>query len=124
MECQLQQVLWIETLVKLAGGLVLSLAPLTAIRVLGLSRTDSSFWPRLLGALLIGLAGAAFLEGRYPGSHGLGVGGAVIVNLAGAAMLATLLALKVAAPSTRGRMVLWTLVALLLILSLLEIAHI
>lgn len=130
----MQQLLWIETLLKLAGGLTLALAPLTAIRVLGLPGTDSGFWPRLLGAVLIGLAAATFLEGRFGGTpRGLGIAGCFLVNLAAVAMLIAQLVLsqprlRAASgrpPQTRrGQAVLWLLVCLLSLLIVFEIAHI
>jgi len=120
----LQQLLWIETLLKLSGGLVLLLTPMTAITVLGLPRTDSGFWPRLLGAVLIGLAAATFLEGRFGGaSRGLGIAGCLLVNLAAATMVSAMLVLGTASRTKRGVVVLWLLVAALLLLSSFEIAH-
>ena len=81
------QLLWIETLLKLVFGLVLASVPLTAAHLFGLSRPDSGFWPRLLGGVLIGLAGATFLEGWVKNAHGLGLGGCLVINLAAAAIL-------------------------------------
>lgn len=118
----MQQLLWIETLLKLSAGLILVLAPLSAIRLFGLPPSNTSFWPRLLGALLIGVAGALFLEGGRPGSHGLGLAGCVVVNLAGAVMMGTLLVMDAGPPSARGRGLVWMVLVILLILSVLEMA--
>ncbi len=118
----MQQLLWIETLLKFSAGLVLVLAPQATIKLLGLPRSETSFWPRLLGAVLVGIAGALFLEGSRPGSLGLGLAGSAVVNLAGAAMMGTLLAMDAGPPSTRGRVLVWSLLALLLFLSILEMA--
>ena len=60
----MQQLLWLETLLKLIPGLLLALAPLTTLRILGLPRPDTGFWPRLCGALLVGIAGALFSRAR------------------------------------------------------------
>lgn len=117
-----QQLLWIEILIKLAGGLALAILPLTTARLLGLPVGASGFWPRLLGAVLIGLAGAAFIEGGTAGSKGLGLAGAVVINLISASMLIALLVLERAAGTGRGRGLLWGLAAGLLVLSLFEIA--
>ncbi len=119
----MQQLLWIETLLKLAAGLVLVLAPLSTIKLLGLPRTETGFWPRLLGALLIGLAGALYVEGSSPGSQGLGLAGCVIVNFSAASMLGGMLALEAGPPSTRGRAVVWGIVVLLVLLGVLEIVN-
>jgi hypothetical protein len=117
-----QQLLWIETLLKLTGGLVLAIAPMSAVKLFGLPQTGTSFWPRLLGAVLIGLAGAMYLEARVPSSHGLGLAGCAVVNLTGAAMMAALLVTDTGPPSVRGRGLLWLLVILLAVLSTLELA--
>lgn len=119
----MQQLLWIETVLKLAGGVLLVVAPLTLARVLGLQRPASGFWPRLLGALLIGLAAATFIEARFAGSRGLGLAGALAVNLAGAGVVAAELVMGSAAPSRRGRVVLWLVVIVLGLLAVAEIAQ-
>ena len=119
----LQQLLSIETLLKLSAGLLLALSPRATIGVLGLPRTETGFWPRLVGALLIGLAAATFVEGRSPGSHGLGLVGCVIVNFSAVSMMTTLLLLDAGPASARGRAMMWTLVILLVLLCVLEIAN-
>lgn len=117
----MQQLLWLETLLKFLPGIVLVLAPLTTLRVLGLPRPETGFWPRLCGGLLVGIAGALFLEGATQG-HGLGVGGSIIINLSGATVLATLLAVDRGPASLRGRTVVWLTVCVLVTLSVFEIA--
>lgn len=119
----MQQLLWLETLLKLSAGLVLVLAPLSVIKILGLPRADQGFWPRLLGTLLIGLAGALYLEGRMPGSHGLGLAGCIVINLFGASVMASTLLLDAGPPSARGRGLTWAVVLILAFLSVLEFAN-
>jgi hypothetical protein len=119
----LQQLLWIETILKLSAGLLLGLAPRTTLTILGLPRTETGFWPRLLGALLIGLGAATFLEGAAGGGRGLGLEGCVLINFSGASMMAALLLLDAGPASARGRAVMWTLVILLILLCVLEIAN-
>lgn len=119
----MQQLLWIETLLKLSVGLPLALAPRPTLRLLGLPRAETGFWPRLLGALLIGLAGATFLEGSSPGSRGLGLQGCVLINFSGVSMMTALLVQDAGPASARGRAMMWTLVILLILLCVLEIAN-
>lgn len=119
----LQQVLWLETLLKLTGGLVLLIAPLTAIRVLGLPGTPSRFWPRLLGTVLVGLAIATFIEGWLPGSRGLSLAGCIAINLISAGTITTELILSSPRLVGRGRFILWLIVAILLSMSLVEVAY-
>ena len=116
------ELLWIETVLKLSGGLALSLAPLLVIKTLGLPPSQSTFWPRLLGALLVGLGAATLLQGALPDTRVLGLAGCIVINLTGAAMV-TVLAVFAGAGTRRGTVVLWTVVVILVVLSLFEIAH-
>ena len=116
-----QQLLWIETVLRLTAGLILLVLPLAAARIFGLPLPQATLWPRLIGGLMIGMAGAIFLEGSAVSSRGLGLGGLVIINLATAATLAALLSLERASQTKRGRLFLWALVASLVGFSLLEL---
>lgn len=118
----MQQLFWIEACLKLAGGLALVTAPRVLTRLLGLPSADDAFWPRLLGAVLIGIAVASLIEGRAPGAGGLGMAGSIAINLAGAGMLGALLILDRAGKTRRGRALLILIAAILVLLSLFEIA--
>lgn len=120
----MQQLMWIETLFKLSGGLVLLLTPILAVRLLGLPPPDNALWPRLTGALLLGMGIATALEGRFSYEKGLGLGGVLLINLVAVFVLGAMLVLGKAAQTRRGRWVLWSVVWLLLLLSLFEIAHV
>lgn len=119
----MHQLLWLETLLKLAGGAALVLAPLTTLKLLGLPASASGFWPRLLGALLLGIAGATFIEGAWDGSKGLDLAGLIVINLLCAAVIALAALFGDGASTRRGTLTLWSLVVLLFLLSLFEIAH-
>ena len=118
------QLLWIELVTKLAVGLVLLAVPLTAIKVLGLPRPPTAFWPRLLGGLLLGLAAATFMDTNVRLGHGLGLGGSFVINLSSGFTLGTILFLKQGPDTRRGGAVLWTLAAAIIGLALIEIAYI
>jgi hypothetical protein len=117
-----QQLLFIETVLKLSGGLVLLLLPLTACGVFGLPKPQTGLWPRLLGAVLIGLAGATYVEGAT-GQHGLGMAGCCIINVVAALVILTLLALDAAGNTQRGKLILALLAVALLMLCVLELAQ-
>ncbi|WP_072391910.1 hypothetical protein [Hyphomicrobium sp. CS1GBMeth3] len=119
----MQQLLWLETLLKLAGGAFLVLAPMTTIKLLGLPPSTTGFWPRLLGAALIGISAATYIEGAWEGSRGLGIAGLIVINILGAAALALAALLGGGAQTRRGALVQWALVVALLVLVLFEIAH-
>ena len=122
------QLLWLETLFKGSLGLVLIFLPLTAARLAGLPHGNTAFWPRLFGAALLGIAGAFAVEGyNLAGgpieAKGLGLGGAVIINLT--AILSLFGTLIFSAVATwRGKVLIWLMIILLLFLTLFEIAHI
>lgn len=118
------QLLWVETLIKILAGLPLLAAPVSAARLLGLPLPGAALWPRLLGAVLIGLGVAAYIEGSTSRGNGLGFAGAVVINMIGAGTLAGLLLSGHAAQTARGRGVLWVTVVVLALLSLMQLAYI
>ncbi len=115
--------LLIDAGINLGLGLVLMPFPSWLIRALGLPEAVPTFYARILGAVLFGI-GLALLFEAYPGltgAGGLSLHGAVAINLCGATMLVlTLLFARLEMPF-RGRLVLWTLVCVLVGLSLVEI---
>jgi hypothetical protein len=118
------QLLWLETVLKIGSGLALVLAPVTLIRMLGLPSPGSALWPRLLGAILIGCGAAAYIEGAWSGSRGLGLAGLVLINFLFSGTLAAAAMLGGGAPTRRGSFVLWAAVVFLFVLALVEIAHV
>lgn len=120
----MQQILWFEIIIKAAAGLTLVLTPLTAIRLVGMERPETGFWPRLLGAVVLGIAGAVFITLAYPDARGgLGPAGLIPINLAGAAAMLGALIMGSAAPTRRGRLFILANAVVLLTLAFLEIAH-
>jgi hypothetical protein len=118
------QLLWIETLLKLAGGLILLFLPITAARTIGLPHGNIGLWPRLVGALLIGIAGALYLEGVKLSQlrhGGLGLGGMALINLTVIFSIGAFLAVDLV-KTVLARLVLWMLMIALTILSVLELA--
>jgi hypothetical protein len=70
----------------------------------------------------VGLSAATYIEGAWPGSRGLGLAGCIAVNLAAAALIATVAGLGLGAETRRGRVALWLLASVLLVLALFEIS--
>lgn len=121
----MQQLLWFEVLLKAAAGLTLVLVPLTAIRMTGMQRPETGFWPRLLGAVVLGVAGAVFMTLHFPDAHGgLGPAGLIPINLAGAGAMIAPLIMGTAAPTRRGKIFILANAVVLLTLAFMEIAHI
>jgi len=90
-------------------GALLLLAPVGVLDLLGLPPADSYFYVAILGAVLVGIGVALLVEvyGKQPRLRGLGLGGAIAINLCGG--LALLLRLIVAPPELplRGTLILW-----------------
>jgi len=120
----IQQLLWTEVLLKGSVGLMLALIPGSVARLLGMPASGSGFWPRLVGALLIGIAGALLLQGSFPNVRTIAPAGLIAINLVGAAMLVALLVLKRASQTRRGTILLWLIAGCLALLSLVEISFI
>ena len=62
----LKQLLWAEVLLKGGVGLALLLAPVYSIALAGFPSAGNGFWPRLTGAILLGIAAALLLQGMFP----------------------------------------------------------
>ena len=113
----------VEFALKGTAGLVLLFLPLTAIKVLGLPRSETAFWPQLLGALLLALAAVTYMNVTSIG-RGLGLAGAFVINITLALVLAGLLHLKRGPQTRRGRGLLWLTAGALGLLALVELAYI
>lgn len=77
----------------------------------------------IFGGVLVGIGIALLIEDlRKPdGMVGLGLGGAIAINLCGCVVLAVWLASGKLAIPVRGQVVLWALVVILLVLSGIEL---
>ena len=97
-------------------GLLLAFFPGSLARWLGLPEVETAFYPSLFGAVLVGV-GVALLVERFRGGGrfvGLGLGGALIINVCfGVALAAWLVAGGLALP-LGGSLVLWILAAVLI----------
>jgi hypothetical protein len=116
------RVLLIDGLINLLLGVLLVAFPLGLVELLGIPQTEQTFYPSILGAVLIGIGLALLLEcsGRPQGLVGLGLGGAVAINLCGGIVLAIWLASGRLMIPTRGQVVLWSLVVILVVISTTE----
>jgi len=117
----LDQLLWLDVLVKAVGGVLLLVIPRVTIAALGLPRSDQAFYPRLLGVLLLAIALAIFADAADWTGDGLGASGAALINIAGGVLIYTLVLVPRPFLSTRGRILLWATGGLLLLLGLAEL---
>ena len=89
------------------------------MEALGIPNAEPSFYPSILGAVLFGIGLALLIQKRRGG--GLGLPGAVVINLCGALALAGWLVFGSLSLPTRGLLLLWGLVVLLVGISTVEL---
>ena len=118
------RILLVDALINLVLGVLLAAFPKSIVAVLGVPDTDVTFYPSILGAVLIGIAVAMVVEYARRPDHpaGLGPHGAIAINLCGALfVVGWLLSGKLEIP-LRGQVFLWGLAAVLIVISLVELA--
>lgn len=90
-------------------GILLLLFPIGIIDLLGLPETNTNFYPSILGAVILGIGLALSLElaGHAKHIRGLGLGGAVLINLIGSLVLIFWLVFGSLEIPLKGRIILW-----------------
>ena len=116
-----------STLLELDGvgnvllGIPLLVFPSAVSSFLGLSPSETTLYPVVLGSVFFGIGIALLVERFKPSLSGLGLGGAMTINLVfGLALVAWLLFGQAALP-LRGAVVLWGLAAILVGISAAEV---
>ena len=110
---------WINVLL----GVLLLLYPLGAAELLGVPKANSNFYPTVLGGVILGIGIALFIE-RYGFKYdirGLGLGGAIAINMCGAMVLLIWLIIDPFDLPLRGYMILWTIAVGVLAIGALEL---
>lgn len=112
----------VDAAINLILGILLMAFPERLVKALGIPMEVPAFYATILGAVLFGIGLALLIEcywktGRF---SGLGLGGAIAINLCGGGALAIWLLSETLSLPLRGKMVLWLLVLVLIGLSLLE----
>lgn len=120
---QRASLLIIDGIINLILGALLVVFPSGLVETLGLPAGDERFYPTVLGAVLIGIGLALLIEAnRLPGGLvGLGLGGALAINLAAAAALSIWLVLGDLTIPTRGKVLLGVLSVGLVVISAAEL---
>jgi hypothetical protein len=118
--------LFVDAIINVALGVLLLLFTEDLVNFFGVPPSEQTFYPNMLGAVLFGIGLALLIECfRKPqGLIGLGLGGAVAINLCGGLVLAAWLIFGGLDLPLRGLVFLWSLVAVLVGISAFElIAH-
>ncbi len=123
MQTRHKTLLLLDGAVNLVLGVVLLLFPAGMVGLLGLPPTSTNFYPSILGAVLAGIGVALLVErfGGDKGVRGLGLGGAIAINLCGAGALVVWLLVEPFDIPVRGCIVLWTVATLVLVIAGIEL---
>ncbi len=116
-------ILLVDSIINFALGVLLLLFPRPVIEAVGIPGAENRFYPNILGAVLFGIGIALLLEWQHKqeGTSGLGLAGAIAINLCGAVVLAMWLLFGTLDLPLRGYVVLWVLAILLIGISTAEV---
>ncbi|MDH3588176.1 MAG: hypothetical protein OEQ74_02105, partial [Gammaproteobacteria bacterium] len=109
----------VDAIINLVLGAGLILFPAPIVEWLGIPGAEPAFYPGILGGVLFGI-GIALLRERHYGTGGLGLWGALSINLCGGLVLAGWLLFGGLVLPLRGLVFLWALVAVLVGISAFE----
>jgi len=113
-----------DAVINITLGILLVLFPRAIVEGLGVPYATSAFYPNILGGVLLGIGIALLIEVIQPLKQytgGLGLLGAVVINLCAGIVLALWLISGESTLPLRGSIFLWILVILLVGLSSLEL---
>ena len=115
--------LLIDGFINLVLGILLLLFPFGVAGPLGIPHPSSNFYPTILGGVILGIGIALLLEAYGQGRRirGLGLGGAIVINICGAGILALWLILEPLNIPLRGLLTLWGVAVVVLGIGILEI---
>jgi hypothetical protein len=119
----LKIILFLDGVINVILGLLLLPASDGIASFLGVPSVTPGFYPSILGAVLLGIGIALLIETFKKQQHisGLGLYGAVAINLCGGFVLSLWLIWGELDILLHGRIFLWILVAVLIILSIIEL---
>ena len=115
--------LTIDCIVNLLLGILLLMFPIGIIGFLGLPQTNTNFYPSILGAVLFGIGLALFSElvGYARQFRGLGLGGAILINLVGSIVLIIWLLFGSLSIPLKGQIILWAIGLIVFLIGIAEI---
>jgi hypothetical protein len=118
-----KSVLLIDAIVNFVLAFLLGIFPEGVISYLGLPLVSNPFYASILGGVFFGI-GIALLIGRSArnrSSDGLGLRGAIAINLSGGFVLALWLLFGSLDVPIHGKIIMWALVVILFVLSTVEL---
>ena len=114
--------LLIDAVINLLLGILLIFYPKGIILFLGIPFVENTFYAKILGAVLFGIGLALWIErSHFLGLSGLGLGGAIMINICGGMILGFWLLFSSFPIPSQGQIILWILVIILMGLSFIEL---
>jgi hypothetical protein len=112
----------VDSSVNIGLGLVLLAFPFGSGNLLGLPESGNYFYALILGAVLLGIGIALFVEVKYydKGRRGLGLDGAIIINVVASVVLVATLIFGQLNISILGLIILWFVGISVLLIGLVE----
>ncbi|MBT3337657.1 MAG: hypothetical protein HN855_15030 [Anaerolineae bacterium] len=121
------KVLLFDALINFILGILLLLLipfPNQLPELLGVPKVQEVFYPTIMGAVFIGIAVALVVEAYRSVPHGfvgLGLGGAIAINLSGGAALVGWLVFGKLEIALHGKFFLWGIAIILMLISVIEL---
>jgi len=122
MKKNVQFLLAADAVINLLLGILLLLFPAGVLRFFGLPATDTYFYTSILGGVIFGIGlalGLEWLQGQK-GPRGLGIAGAILINLSGGGVLVFWLLFGNQGIPLRGKITLWIIAILVIGIGLVE----
>ena len=113
----------IDCIFNLLLGTLLLLFPIGIIDFLDLPESNTNFYPSILGAVIFGIGLALFSELAGYAKHfrGLGLGGAILINLVGSIALIIWLLFGSLPIPLKGQIVLWAVGLIVFLIGIAEL---
>ena len=123
MERKQEILLSIDGLINVLLGILLILFPFGIAEFVGAPNPSTNFYPTILGGVIFGIGIALYIEryGYKSGIRGLGLGGAIAINLCGGLVLLIWLMVNPFDLPIRGYIILWVIALLVLVVGIVEL---
>jgi len=111
-----------DAVINLLLGALLLLYPKWLVEALGMPEVATTFFPSVLGGVLFGI-GLALLIAYCGSAQGLGLDGAIAINLCGAGVVVGWLVIAPHTIPPRGKITLWIIALVVIGIGLVELQH-
>jgi hypothetical protein len=123
MKIKQEILLSVDGYINVILGILLLLFPLGMSEILGVPKSNTDFYPTILGGVIFGIGIALFIE-RYGFRYkirGLGLGGAIAINICGALVLLIWLLINPFDLPLKGYIILWIIAIVVLLIGIVEL---